>query len=88
MPRRTVIARPDRKLSYVIIRREHSHLEPLIRETFGDAEDVKVFIDRRLSDRRKLQAEYPDKDPQRLNERRASEPILEILVSTNGLQAL
>jgi hypothetical protein len=88
VPHHTVITSTDRKCSYVIIRREYSHLEPLIRATFADAEDVQVFIDRRLSNRRKLQAEHLGEDSRRSNDRRDSVPTLDIVISTSGMQPL
>ena len=66
--------------SYVIIRREYSYLEPLIRSIFEDAEDVKVMIDRRVDDRREAS---PPEEGDRRNpaNRRSSTPMLDILIN-------
>lgn len=66
-----------RMTSYVIIRREYSYLEPLIRSMFGDATDVMVFIDRRASDRG-ITSETPTE-----RDRRSSSPMLEILINVS-----
>ena len=66
--------------SYVIIRREYSYLEPLIRSIFEDAEDVKVMIDRRKDDRR--EASPPEEgDRRHPANRRSSTPMLDILIN-------
>ena len=69
--------------SYVIIRREYSYLEPLIRSIFEDAKDVKVLIDRRVHDRRE---EDPSEegDRRRPDNRRSSTPMLDILITVES----
>jgi len=69
--------------SYVIIRREFSYLEPLIRSLFEEAEDVKVLIDRRVEDR---QEDTPPEegDRRRPGNRRDSKPMLDILISVDS----
>ena len=71
--------------SYVIIRREYSYLEPLIRSMFEEAEDVKVLIDRRSSSEERRDAQPPSADGERRNnhDRRASAPMLEILINVD-----
>jgi hypothetical protein len=66
--------------SYVIIRREFSYLEPLIRSMFEEAADVTVFIDRRSEDRRDGNA--PEKGDRRSpTDRRCAKPMLDILIN-------
>jgi len=65
--------------SYVIIHKEYSYLEPIVRSMFEGAKDVTVFLDRRAEDR-------PDTSPTTADhptalERRCSKPMLEIIIS-------
>ncbi len=69
--------------SYVIIRREFSYLEPLIRSVFDDAQDVKVLVDRRGEDRRES-APPEEGDRRRPGNRRASTPMLDILITVES----
>ena len=70
--------------SYVIIRREYSYLEPLVRSMFHDAEDVTVLIDRRSEDRPDTaQPGAATAHPNGL-ERRSSQPMLDILINVEG----
>jgi hypothetical protein len=69
--------------SYVIIRKEYSYLEPLIRSMFEEAEDVKVLIDRRSEDRRDPPPQATDSERRNANDRRASAPMLEILINVD-----
>jgi hypothetical protein len=66
--------------SYVIIRREYSYLEPLIRSMFEEAEDVKVLIDRRFEDRRDAPTRSEKGEPHSAVDRRSSTPMLDILI--------
>ena len=70
--------------SYVIIHREYSYLEPLVRSIFQEAEDVKVLIDRRSKER--PEHAPPPKNFERLNstDRRASAPMLDILINVES----
>ncbi|RPI06925.1 MAG: hypothetical protein EHM71_11405 [Zetaproteobacteria bacterium] len=68
--------------SYVIIRREYSYLEPLIRSIFEEAEDVRVLIDRRSSEeRRDAQPSSAGSERPSTPDRRASAPMLDILIN-------
>jgi hypothetical protein len=67
--------------SYVIIRREYSYLEPLIRSMFEDASDVNVFIDRRSEDRREPPTPPVEGERRSPTDRRASTPMLDILIN-------
>lgn len=69
--------------SYVIIRREYSYLEPLIRSMFEEAEDVRVLIDRRSEERREPPAP-PEGERRSANDRRASTPMLDILINVES----
>lgn len=70
--------------SYVIIRREYSYLEPMIRSMFEEAEDVKVLIDRRTEDRRDAPSPPEEGDRRGAVERRASTPMLDILINVES----
>lgn len=70
--------------SYVIIRREYSYLEPLIRSLFQEAEDVKVLIDRRSEERPAEAAPVLDLESRTPTERRASTPMLDILINVES----
>ena len=70
--------------SYVIIRREYSYLEPLIRSMFEDAEDVTVLIDRRSEERRDPPASPAEGDQRSTTDRRASTPMLDILINVES----
>ncbi len=66
--------------SYVIIHRSHSNLEPVVREVFEGAEDVQVVVDRRWHERRQAANPVPA-DRRALPDRRASAPMLDILIN-------
>lgn len=70
--------------SYVIIHREYSYLEPLIRSLFQEAEDVKVLIDRRSEERPTGAAPARGFESRTLTERRASTPMLDILINVES----
>lgn len=71
--------------SYVIIRREYSYLEPLIRSMFEDAPDVNVLIDRRSEDRHERQISPGESTHQSaVLDRRASTPMLDILINVEA----
>jgi hypothetical protein len=70
--------------SYVIIRREYSYLEPLIRSMFEDAPDVNVLIDRRSEDRREPPAPPTEAERRSSTDRRASTPMLDILINVES----
>ncbi len=70
--------------SYVIIRREYSYLEPLVRSLFADASDVTVLIDRRSADRRAPGTTPAESGRPVAAERRASNPMLDILIDVES----
>lgn len=70
--------------SYVIIRREYSYLEPLIRSLFEDASDVNVFIDRRSGDRRDPPMRSDEAERRSSTDRRTSTPMLDILINVES----
>jgi hypothetical protein len=76
-----------RKNSYIILRKEYAYLEPVIREIFHDAEEVRVYTDRRSGERRKPQNGNGKgqlaRERRAANDRRASSPILDIIVPLN-----
>jgi hypothetical protein len=67
--------------SYVIIHREYSYLEPLVRSMFEDAEDVTVLIDRRSEDRDGPRRSSEGDEQKGAANRRASNPMLDILIN-------
>ncbi len=78
-----------RKTSYIILRREYAYLEPIIREIFHDAEEARVFIDRRSRERRKPQGGNGKcasvQERRSTGDRRASSPILDVIIDLNGV---
>lgn len=69
-----------RGLSYVIIRRSHSYLEPVVQRILGDAEDIRVLADRRCRERRQA-AHQVATERRTLPDRRISAPMLDILIA-------
>ena len=67
--------------SYVIIRREYSYLEPLIRSLFEDAQDVTILIDRRSGDESETSGPPDDGERRAPVDRRSSSPMLDILIN-------
>jgi hypothetical protein len=70
--------------SYVIIRREYSYLEPLIRSMFQEAADVRVLIDRRSEERRDPPTALTEGEGRSSTDRRASSPMLDILINVES----
>jgi hypothetical protein len=70
--------------SYVIIHREYSYLEPLIRSIFEEAEDVKVLIDRRFAERAEHAPSSESLEHRNSADRRASAPMLDILINVES----
>ncbi len=70
--------------SYVIIRREYSYLEPLVRSVFADADDVTVLIDRRAKDRQAVPSLHESTTAGNGSDRRASTPMLDILINVQA----
>jgi hypothetical protein len=67
--------------SHVIIRRPFEYLEPVVREIFEGAEDVQVILDRRWHERRQSAAADHPESRRKLPDRRASAPILDVLIN-------
>jgi hypothetical protein len=70
--------------SYVIIRREYSYLEPLIRSMFEEAADVRVLIDRRSEERGDPPTSPAGGKRRSSTDRRASTPMLDILINVES----
>jgi hypothetical protein len=70
----------DRMGSYVIIHKSYRHLEPVVREIFQGAEDVRVVVDRRWHERRRFDHQVPE-SRRSVPDRRASTPMLDILIN-------
>jgi hypothetical protein len=67
--------------SLVIIQKDYSYLEPLVRSIFEEAEDVTILIDRRGAENRTDSALPPESDRRVAPERRSSAPMLDILIN-------
>ena len=74
-----------RKPSLIILRKEYAYLEPIIRETFQDAHDVRVLVDRRCMGRRKSSGGQVVDDRRTGNDRRVSCPMLDIHIRIDPL---
>ncbi len=70
----------SRVKSYVIIRRDYSYLEPMIRGMFASSEDVVVMVDRRLADASEFDENNRPEYRPGLIDRRRSKPMLDILI--------
>jgi len=70
--------------SYVIIHREYSYLEPMIRSLFQEAEDVKVLIDRRSEERPADAEPTRGLEYRKPMDRRGSTPMLDILINVES----
>jgi hypothetical protein len=67
--------------SLVIIQKDYSYLEPLVRSIFEDAADVTILIDRRGGESRTAPTLSPEADRRVASERRSSAPMLDILIN-------
>jgi hypothetical protein len=70
-----------RKISYVIIRKPYTYLEPVVREMFEKAEDVEVILDRRDHKRPHESASFQTANRRRQPDRRQAVPMLDILIN-------
>ncbi len=70
-----------RKTSYVIIHKPYDFLEPLVRSMFEEAEDVKVIVDRRFQERRRVSASSRISNRRKRRDRRLAVPMLDILIN-------
>ena len=67
--------------SLVIIQKEYSYLEPLVRSIFEEAADVTILIDRRSGENRTSSNFSPESERRVASERRSSTPMLDILIN-------
>ena len=67
--------------SLVIIQKDYSYLEPLVRSIFEEAEDVTILIDRRSGESRTDSTLSPESERRVASERRSSAPMLDILIN-------
>ena len=70
--------------SHVIIHRQFGYLEPVVRQIFDGAEDVQVILDRRWHERRQSVGDDSPEDRRRLQDRRASNPMLDVLIRVDA----
>jgi len=73
-----------RTISYVIIHKPYTYLEPVVRSMFEEAEDVKVIVDRRFRERRSGPASYPITSLRKRQDRRQAVPMLDILINVDS----
>ena len=71
--------------SLVIIKKEYSYLEPLVRSIFEEAADVTILIDRRSGENRTSSTFSPESERRVASERRSSTPMLDILINVPSL---
>ena len=71
--------------SLVIIQKEYSYLEPLVRSIFEEAADVTILIDRRSGENRTSSTFSPESERRVASERRSSTPMLDILINVPSL---
>ncbi len=71
--------------SYVIIHREYGYLEPIVRAMFSGAEDVKIVVDRRRSERSEMAGDPWTDNPRTLFDRRRSSPMLDIVIKMTNI---
>jgi hypothetical protein len=67
--------------SLVIIQKEYSYLEPLVRSIFEEAQDVTILIDRRSGESRGTETAAEGAERRAASERRSSAPMLDILIN-------
>jgi hypothetical protein len=67
--------------SLVIIKKEYSYLEPLVRSIFEEAHDVTILIDRRSGESRGTETAPEGVERSTASERRSSAPMLDILIN-------
>lgn len=77
----------NKRSSYIVIQREYAYLEPVIRSTFQEAQDVQVFTDRRFMERRKSGDGHLVSDRRSAYDRRVSTPMVDILINLNGISS-
>jgi hypothetical protein len=71
------------KTSYVIIHKPYDYLEPVVRSMFGEAQDVKVLVDRRYHERRRVSAGSRMSNRRKQRDRRQTAPMLDILINVD-----
>ena len=78
-----------KKISYIVVRREYAYLEPVVRETFKDAADIQVLIDRRSTERRTSCGTNGGtvENRRKVADRRVSTPMLDIMINLNDVKS-
>ncbi len=71
------------KSSFVIIHKPYDYLEPLVRSMFEEAEDIKVIVDRRFQERRRVSASSRISNRRKYRDRRHVVPMLDILINVD-----
>jgi hypothetical protein len=72
------------KTSYVIIHKPYTYLEPVVRSMFEEAEDVKVIVDRRFHERRRVTASSRISNRRKRRDRRQAIPMVDILINVDS----
>jgi hypothetical protein len=73
-----------KKKSLIVIRQTYAFLQPTIASMFEGVDDVQVIVDRRLHDRRRESVSVSDERRTRTKDRRASSPILDVLINIDA----
>jgi len=68
-------------ITYIVIRRPYAYLEKELRSTFKEQEDVKIIVDRRISERPNIQ-QAVKLERRRSDRRRPKEQIIEVVIRT------
>jgi len=68
-------------ITYIVIRRPYAYLEKELRSTFKEQEDVKIIVDRRIGERRKIR-QAVKLERRRADRRRPKEQLIEVVIST------
>lgn len=71
------------KTSYVIVHKPYDYLEPVVRSMFEEAQDVKVIVDRRYHERRRVSASSRVSNRRKQRDRRQTAPMLDILINVD-----
>ena len=72
------------RTSYVILRKEYTYLEPVVRSMFEEAMDVRVIVDRRWHERRRTSDPVPAGNRRTVKDRRMAAPMLDILINVEA----
>ena len=72
------------KISLVIVRQSYTYLEPFVRSMFEGADDIRIIVDRRFHERRKVSIPGLPNRRRTLSERRFPAPMLDIMIAVDS----